>query len=334
MSDIKRNFLVERVETKRALVIGVTGQDGAYLCRHLLRYGYEVTGTSRDARPSSFSGLKALGIEGSVRVLSMAPTDFRSVVQTLSKVEPHEIYNLSGQSSVAMSFEQPIETLESVVTGTSNLLEAIRFLDKSVRFYNACSGECFGDTSGTPANEQTPFSPRSPYAVAKAAAFWFVANYRDSYGLHASSGLLFNHESPLRPERFVTRKIILTALRIADGSSERLRLGNLSVQRDWGWAPEYVDAMHRMLQLDQPRDFVVATGQTISLQDFVERTFSLLNLDWREHVETDAEFVRPSDFAIGKADPSLARDVLGWEATTKVENVIKKLISHERHPGF
>lgn len=202
---------------RKALIIGITGQDGAYLAAHLLARGYQVFGSSRDARPSSLSGLQMLGIFGRVSVVQMAPSDFRSVIQTISNIAPDEIYNLSGQSSVAVSFSQPIDTLESVIVATGNLLEAIRFLglEKKTRFYNACSSECFGDTEGVPANECTPFHPHSPYAVAKSGA----------YGLFACSGILFNHESPLRPDRFVTRKIVATAVRIAAGSEERLKLG-------------------------------------------------------------------------------------------------------------
>jgi GDPmannose 4,6-dehydratase len=313
---------------RRALIIGITGQDGAYLSRHLLKLGYEVHGTSRVARPAVLGGLRVLGVEQQVRVSPMAPGDFRSVAQTLSRVQPDEIYNLSGQSSVSMSFEQPIETLDSVVVATGNLLEAIRFLHLDTRFYNACSGECFGDTGEQPADENTPFRPRSPYAVAKAAAFWLVANYREAYGLKACSGLLFNHESPLRPEHFVTRKIVTTAVRIAAGSGERLRLGNLSVRRDWGWAPEYVQAMHQMLQVQDPQDCVVATGQSITLQEFVARTFVQLGLDWQDHVDIDSRLLRPSEAAVSAGRPQRAFDALGWRATVHVDGVIERLIAH------
>ncbi|TAN57360.1 MAG: GDP-mannose 4,6-dehydratase, partial [Rhodospirillales bacterium] len=231
----------------KALIFGVGGQDGAYLSKLLLDKGYDVHGTSRDAELSAFSGLVRLGVRERVRTHSAVLTDFRSVFQVINKVAPDEIYNLAGQSSVALSFEQPAETLESISAGTLNILEALRLTGRHVRFYNAGSSECFGNTGEIPADENTPFRPRSPYAVAKAAAYWQVANYREAYGLFACSGLLFNHESPLRPSRFVTRKIALAALRIADGSKEVLELGNLDIKRDWGWAPEYVDAMWRML---------------------------------------------------------------------------------------
>jgi GDPmannose 4,6-dehydratase len=232
----------------RALICGVSGQDGAYLARCLLGRGYEVYGTSRDAEVRSFANLARLGIAGQVATQSMASNDFRSVLQVLSRVDPDEIYSLAGQSSVGLSFEQPVETLESISMGTLNLLEAMRFLGKPMRLYSAGSGECYGDTGGARATEDTPFRPRSPYAVAKATAHWLVANYREAYGLHASTGILFNHESPLRSRRFVTRKIVAAACAIAGGSRERLTLGNVEIHRDWGWAPEYVEAMWRMLQ--------------------------------------------------------------------------------------
>jgi GDPmannose 4,6-dehydratase len=237
---------------KTALICGISGQDGAYLAQLLLSKGYNVCGTSRDAQVSSFSNLVKLGIRDRVKLESVALNDFRSVLQVLTKIQPDEVYNLAGQTSVSLSFEQPVETLESIATGTLNLLESMRFFNKPIKFYNAGSSECFGDTNGEAATESTPFRPRSPYAVAKAAAFWEVANYREAYNLFACSGILFNHESPLRPERFVTQKIVSTACRIAAGSSEKLLLGNIEIERDWGWAPEYVEAMYLMLQQDEP----------------------------------------------------------------------------------
>ncbi|HEY9599617.1 MAG TPA: GDP-mannose 4,6-dehydratase, partial [Cyanophyceae cyanobacterium] len=222
---------------KRALICGVSGQDGAYLAKLLLDQGYTVCGTSRDAQISSFRNLVSLGIRDQIKLESAVLTDFRSVLQVLMKVQPDEIYNLAGQSSVGLSFEQPVETLESISIGTLNLLEAIRFTGAPIKFYNAGSSECFGDIGDQAADEMTPFRPRSPYAAAKAAAFWQVANYREAYGIFACSGILFNHESPLRPQRFVTQKIVSAACRIAKGSQEKLYLGNVNIQRDWGWAP-------------------------------------------------------------------------------------------------
>ncbi len=318
------------VKRKRALICGVSGQDGAYLAKLLLEKGYEVYGTSRDAQLSTFINLHRLGIYDDVEFYSTALTDFRSVLQVLSHVEPDELYNLAGQSSVGLSFQQPVEALESISLGTLNLLESIRFLGITTRIYNASSSECFGDTAGVPANESTPFRPRSPYAVAKAAAFWQVANYREAYSINACSGILFNHESPLRPERFVTQKIVRAVVRIADGSDERLKLGRLDVQRDWGWAPEYVQAMWKMLQRDQLEDFIVATGKTHSLKDFVETAFSVVGLDWERYVDIDNALMRPTDIDRSSADPSLAKEKLGWNASITMEEVVKLMVHAEQ----
>ena len=314
---------------KKALICGISGQDGAYLAKLLLDKGYEVYGTSRDAQMSSFKNLKHLDIYNSINLKSMSLNDFRSVLQVLIKIEPDEVYNLAGQSSVGLSFEQPVETLESISVGTLNLLEAIRFTGKEIKFYNAGSSECFGDIGENAADENTPFRPRSPYAVAKSAAFWEVANYREAYGLFACSGILFNHESPLRPERFVTRKIILSACKIAAGKQTELHLGNISIKRDWGWAPEYVDAMWRMLQQNQPDDFVIATGESYSLQEFVETAFLELKLDWQEFVVTDSSLLRPTDLAVSKANPSKALNTLNWKAKYKMKDVVSMMVKEE-----
>ena len=315
---------------RTALICGVSGQDGAYLAHLLLSKGYSVIGTARDAQMSSFSNLLTLGIRKQVTVVSMAINDFRSVLQVLSRYAPTEVYNLAGQSSVGLSFEQPVETLESISIGTLNLLESIRFLNRDIRFYNAGSGECFGDTGETAADEYTPFRPRSPYAVAKAAAFWQVANHREAYGIFACSGILFNHESSLRPERFVTQKIVRAACRIASGSPERLHLGNLDIQRDWGWAPEYVDAMWRMLQQPTPKDFVIATGETHPLQDFVTEAFNAVGLDWRDHVDSDPALMRPTDIHLSRANPALASSQLDWRAQKRMADVVRAMVSAEK----
>jgi GDPmannose 4,6-dehydratase len=244
-------------------------------------------------------------------------------------VQPDEIYNLSGQSSVNLSFQQPVETLESIATATLNILEAIRFLGGGIRFYNAGSSECFGDTNGEAASESTPFHPRSPYGVAKSAAFWQVSNDRDSYGLFACSGILFNHESPLRPSRFVTRKVAVSAARIANGSRETLSLGDLSIQRDWGWAPEYVEAMWLMLQQPQPKDFVIATGELNGLIDFVDAIFSAVGLKWHDHVYQDKVLFRPSEIRAGFGNPSSAQRELGWVARTKMRDVAMRMVLGE-----
>jgi GDPmannose 4,6-dehydratase len=318
----------------KALICGISGQDGSYLARFLLKKGYEVVGSSRDAETASFSNLSRLGIKEEIQFVSMAPIDFRSVIQTLKLTTPDEIYNLSGQSSVGLSFEQPVETFESIVVGTLNLLEAIRFLEKPIKLYNAGSSECFGDISGQAANESTLFQPRSPYAVAKAAAHWEVSNYREAYNIFASTGILFNHESPLRPQRYVTRKIISSALQISAGKQEKLHLGNLDIVRDWGWAPEYVEAMWRILQHKEPNDFVIATGQSHSLEQFVKYTFDLLELDWQDYVVHDQSFTRPTDLSMSKADPAKAKEKLGWQAQYTMKDVIKMMIDAEQTQKF
>src|SRR6266545_5685282 len=311
---------------KTALICGVSGQDGAYLAQLLLKRGYLVHGASRDAQATSFRNLRKLGLLDSVRLESLTITDFRSVLQALHRVRPDEVYNLAGQSSVALSFDQPVETLESISVGTLNLLEAIRFTDRPIRLYNAGSGECFGDTR-EPADESTAFRPRSPYAVAKSAAHWEVANYADAYGLYACTGILFNHESPLRAERFVTKKIVAAACRISLGSAERLRLGDLNVQRDWGWAPEYVEAMWKMLQQDSPATYVIATGKSHTLEQFAACAFAEVGLDWHDHVDIDQRLFRPADITFASANPSLARERLGWEAEAQMPDVVRMMMA-------
>lgn len=308
--------------TKTALICGINGQDGSYLAELLLKKGYEVWGTSRDVQASPMSNLVKLGIADRVKLISMAPSDFRSVFNAIDCSNPDEIYYLAGQSSVGLSFEQPAETLESIVSGTLNMLEAIRLRKLPVRLYNAGSSECFGDTGGVPADESTPFHPRSPYAVAKASAHWLVANYRDAYGLYVCTGILFNHESSLRPKRFVTQKIIQTAKRIAEGSSERLVLGRLDIWRDWGWAPEYVDAMWLMLQQNTPEDYVIATGESNSLSDFVDTAFKIHGLDWMKHVDISTDFYRPTDIDHSLGNPSKALNKLHWSAKYKMRDVV------------
>ena len=316
--------------TKKALICGISGQDGSYLSRLLLEKGYDVYGTARDAQVASFANLIRLGIHDQIRFHSMALNDFRSVLQVLVNVQPDEIYNLAGQSSVGLSFDQPVETLESISVGTLNLLEAIRFIKRPTRLYNAGSSECFGNTGGHPADENTPFRPRSPYAVAKATAFWEIANYREAYNLYASTGILFNHESPLRPERFVTQKIVRSACRIARGADEKLKLGTIEIARDWGWAPEYVEAMWLILQQEKADDFVIATGETNRLEDFVAEVFRCVQLDWRDHVESDASLLRPSEIMVSRANPEKSARILGWQATYKMKDVARMMVEDFR----
>ena len=312
-----------------ALICGISGQDGAYLAQYLLGKGYKVFGSSRDAQMNPFSNLVKLGIREKIQTLSIALTDFRSGLQAMTQIQPDEIYNLAGQSSVGLSFEQPVEAMESINIGTLNILEAIRFYGRPIKFYNASSSECFGDTNGAPADENTPFRPRSPYAVAKASAHWLAANYREAYGIFACNGILFNHESPLRPERFVTRKIARAACSIANGNKNKLSLGNIEIQRDWGWAPEYVEAMWGMMQKEHPDDFVIATGETRKLVDFIETAFKLLDLDWQDHVKIDSDFCRPSDITVGCGNPQKAKNILDWSAKHKMEDVVRMMVEAE-----
>jgi GDPmannose 4,6-dehydratase len=319
---------------KKAMVTGISGQDGAYLAKLLLQNGYDVCGTSRDAQISAFHNLDRVGIRKDVQLASVALNDFRSVLQVLFKVQPDEIYNLAGQSSVSLSFEQPVETQDSIYLGTLNLLEAIRFTGKPIKLYNASSSECFGDLGGKAATEETAFRPRSPYAVAKSAAFWQVSNYREAYNIFACSGILFNHESPLRPERFVTQKIVRSAYRIAQGKQEKLQLGNIEIQRDWGWAPEYVEAMYRMLQQESPEDFVIATGETRKLQDFVVAAFEGVGLDWRDHTTTDQAFFRPTEIMIGRGNPTKAAEKLDWRPKYKMAEVVQMMLQAAAEADF
>ncbi len=314
---------------RKALIFGVSGQDGALLARLLADLDYEVHGSSRDAQVAVLGNLDRVGVRERVSLHSAVTTDFRSVLQVLSKVAPDEVYLLAGQSSVGLSFEQPVETLESIALGTLNLLEAIRFLRLPARLYNAGSGECFGELSA-PATEETAFRPRSPYAVAKASAHWTVSNYREAYGLYACTGILFNHESPLRPSRFVTRKVVAAACRIAAGSGERLKLGNLDVERDWGWAPEYVRAMWMMLQQPTPDDYIIATGKAHSLREFVQFAFEGVGLDWQAHVDIDDSLRRPTDIAHSIGSPAKARRILQWQASHGMRDAIGFMIAAEQ----
>ncbi|QNJ16014.1 NAD dependent epimerase/dehydratase family protein [Synechococcus sp. A18-40] len=314
---------------KTALIAGVTGQDGAYLARYLLSHGYRVVGTSRDAQACNTSRLERLGILKDVELLSLAPNDFRSVLKTITVVCPDEVYNLAGQSSVGLSFEQPVECMESIASGTLNFLEALRYLGSGCRFFSAGSSECFGDTGALPANETSSFRPRSPYAVAKCTAFWQVANYREAYGIYCCTGLLANHESPLRPRRFVTQKIISGVKAIKAGNQDKLTLGNLEVWRDWGWAPDYVQAMHLMLQQVHLSDFIIATGITSSLRDFVDVAFSVVGLDACHYLEVDSGLLRPSDLKYSSVDPKCIEEQLGWQATHCLSDIVEKMINDQ-----
>lgn len=317
------------MKKKVALIFGISGQSGAYLAHLLLSKDYEVHGTSRDCERASFESLRRIGCKDKVHLHSVALSDARNIYKIIDKTRPDEIYNLAGQSSVALSFDQPIETFDSNAVGTLNILECLRDHQLSSRLFNAVSTDCFGETL-QPADELSAMQPRSPYAMAKAAAFWAVSSYRQSYGLQCCSGILSNHESPLRPTRFVTRKIVSTAYRIANGSGERLEIGNLEIQRDWGWAPDYVYAMWKILQQDQLEDFVVATGKTTSLKTFVSLVFSSLGLDWKDHVDVNPSLFRPFEITRSELMPDKARNILKWSPTITLPELASVLVDCER----
>jgi GDPmannose 4,6-dehydratase len=311
---------------KKALIIGISGQDGAYLSRLLLEKKYEVYGTSRDIGDKNFEGIRSIGVEDEVKKIKMMPSNFKDVYSTISKVLPDEIYNLSGQSSVSLSFQKPLEAFLSISVTTSNILEAIRIIDRDIKFYNAGSGEVFGNTYGHPANEETPFNPISPYGLAKAQSTMQVKLYRETFRIYACTGILFNHESPLRPEHYVTQKIIKAACRIGQGSNEKLLLGNINISRDWGYAPEYVEAMWRILQQKKPQDIIIATGRSVSLEYLINTAFNFFNLNWKDHVLTEDSLIRKAEILTGLADPSKAKEVLGWKASYSIENVVENMI--------
>ena len=314
---------------RRALICGISGQDGAYLANLLLERGYEVWGSSRDAEMTAFTNLRHLGIYDRVHLVSLNPRDIGSAIGLLRRIRPDRIFSLAGQSSVGLSFEQPVETIESIALGALTLLDAIRLSDLDIRFYNAGSTECYGDTGDGVANEKSQFHPRSPYAVAKASAFWTVANYREAYGMFACTGILSNHDSPLRPRRFVTRKIIRAVASLAMGRETKLSLGNLEIERDWGWAPEYVEAIALMLEQPEAQDYIIATGQSHTLTQFIETAFRLIGKEWQEHVTIDEHLIRPTDIRCNKVDPAKAASHLGWKAKYTMSNVVQAMLEAE-----
>jgi len=314
--------------TKKALIFGASGQDGSYLCRHLIGLGYEVHGTTR-VHSDLVPNLERMGIRDQVKFHIIDPEDPKRVEGIFSHVEPDEAYMLSGLSSVRLSFERPIEALSSNTMALVNALEAIRTRELGTRLFFSCSSECFGTTT-SPANLETPFRPCSPYGTAKAAGHFLTKLYRESYGMYACSGVLFNHESPLRPVNFVTQKIISSAIKIADGKMNKLTLGNLETVRDWGWAPEFVEGMHLVLQQSQPRDYIFATGESRSLQDFVDLAFQEVGLNSADCVVSDPSFFRPMDVARSEADTSETTKQLGWKASVKMPEIVRRLVACER----
>ncbi|MCS5685126.1 MAG: GDP-mannose 4,6-dehydratase [Acidimicrobiales bacterium] len=308
----------------RALITGVTGQDGSYLAELLLDKGYQVAGMVRRSSTVSFERIAHLTDQ--VEFVSGDLLDQLSMVEALRSFEPEEVYNLAAQSFVQTSFGQPVLTGETTALGVTRLLDAVRLVDPSIRYYQASSSEMFGKVAEVPQTETTPFHPRSPYGVAKVYGHWITVNYRESYGLHASSGMLFNHESPRRGLEFVTRKISHGAARIALGRASELRLGNLDAKRDWGFAGDYVEAMWRMLQQDEPGDFVVCTGETHSVREFCQTAFGHLGLDWEAHVVVDEKFIRPAEVDLLVGDASRAAKVLGWSPTVDFEGLVTMMV--------
>jgi GDPmannose 4,6-dehydratase len=318
---------------KTAFVTGVTGQDGAYLSKLLLDKGYRVAGfVARRASETDWR-LRELGIERDVRIIHGDLTDMASLCGAIETVAPDEVYNLAAQSFVGTSWAQPQFTAQVNAVGVVNVLEALRTRKSDARFYQASTSEMFGLVQTASQDESTPFHPRSPYGVAKLAGHWFTVNYRESYGMHASSGILFNHESPLRGIEFVTRKVTDAVARIKLGKQKELRLGNIDAKRDWGYAGDYVEAMWLMLQQERAEDFVVATGETYRLQDFVDSAFARLGLDWREHVVIDAGLQRPSELRVSRANPAKAQARLGWKARHAMPDVVRLMIEHEAIPA-
>ena len=310
------------MDKNTALIIGISGQDGAYLAKLLLSKGYIVYGSTRDSSICDISKLSKLKILDDINLVSLAPNDFRSVMKAINSINPDEVYYLAGLTSVSLSFDQPVECIESISLGTLNFLEAIKLNQKKIKFFNAGSSECFGNTNKKIANEKTVFSPRSPYATAKATAFWMVNNYREAYNLFCCTGILVNHESILRNKRFVTKKIISGVYDIVYKNSKELRLGNLDTWRDWGWAPEYVEAMYLMMQSKEPEDYVIATGTTNSLKDFVSMAFKKFNLDQSKFVICDKKLLRPSDIKYSYLDPTKIYKDLNWKSKNNLEKII------------
>lgn len=319
---------------KRALISGITGQDGSYLAEFLLSKGYEVHGIIR--RSSSFNSGRIIHLfkdihesDARLKLHYGDLTDSSRLEKLIEMIEPHEVYNLGAQSHVRVSFDEPVYTSDAVGLGTLRMLEAIRNVGavQTVRFYQASSSEMYGLVQAVPQSETTPFHPRSPYACAKVYAHWQVVNYREAYDLHASNGILFNHESPRRGETFVTRKITRGLARILSGKDKKLYMGNLDAKRDWGFAGDYVEAMWLMLQQDKADDYVIATGQTWTVKDFLDRAFKLVGLDWHDFVEFDSRYLRPSEVDLLIGDASKAKEKLGWVPRTSFDELVRMMVA-------
>ena len=312
---------------KRALITGITGQDGSYLAEFLLAKGYQVFGTIRRSSTTNFERIQH--IQDDVTLIQADLSDLTSLISAVREAQPDEVYNLAAQSFVPTSWSQPVFTGEITALGVTQMLDAIRNAKPDARFYQASSSEMFGKVQEVPQRETTPFYPRSPYGVAKVYGHWITVNYRESYNMHATSGILFNHESPRRGREFVTRKVAYTAARIKLGLSEEMRIGNLDAQRDWGFAGDYVEAMWMMLQQDTPDDYVVATGQTHTVQRLVEVAFNCLGLNWRDFAVQDPKFMRPAEVDLLIGDPGKAFKVLGWKPHVSFEQLVEMMVKSD-----
>ncbi|MED3907261.1 GDP-mannose 4,6-dehydratase [Geobacillus thermodenitrificans] len=309
---------------KRALITGVTGQDGSYLSELLLEKGYKVFGLRRRTSTPNFENVEH--IKDQIEWIDGDLTDLASLIRAVEISQPDEVYNLAAQSFVATSWSQPIATAQITALGVTNMLEAVRLVKPDARFYQASSSEMFGKVVETPQKETTPFYPRSPYAVAKVYGHWITVNYRESFGMFACSGILFNHESPRRGLEFVTRKVTDGVARIKLGLANELRLGNLDAKRDWGFAGDYVKAMWLMLQQDEPDDYVIATGETHTVREFVEIAFSYVGLDWKDYVVQDERFIRPAEVDLLLGDCTKAKEKLGWKQEVSFEELVKMMV--------
>lgn len=314
---------------KKALITGITGQDGAYLARLLLEKGYRVFGGVRRNGYNSLGRLEYLGVADKVQIVPLELLEHTNLMGIVEHVEPDEVYNLAAQSYVGVSFQQPVYTAEVTGIGALRLLEAVHKINPKAKFYQASSSEMFGKVRSSPQNEETPFYPRSPYAVSKAFAHWCAVNYREAYGMFVSCGIMFNHESPLRGLEFVTRKTTHALARIKKGKQKELHLGNVEAQRDWGYAPEYVEAMWMMLQQDEPDDYVIATGESHSVRDFVQEASAILGLDPEKCVVVDEELRRPADVETLVGDFSKARRKMGWKPSTHFKDLVRIMVEED-----
>ncbi len=314
---------------KKALITGITGQDGAYLASFLLKKKYTVYGTTRTLKKNNLRNLSRLNILDSCNILQCDLLNINQTNQIINKINPDEIYNLAGLSSVGKSFIDPINAYRSIILSTVNILENIRLKRNRTKFYLACSSECFGNTKSGSATENTRFNPLSPYAAAKTSSYYITKNYREAYSIFACSGILFNHESPLRNDDFVTQKIITGAISIFNKKKKFLDLGSINIERDWGWAPEYVEAMYLILRQRNPSDYIISSGKSYSLEKFIETVFSYFNLDWKQHVRINNKYKRPMDLTISKGNPYKARKNLKWKPKYDLKKIVHEMINEK-----